>query len=223
MVIAAFIMGIIYSVPLGPLGQIMLNRAVTRGFWHGFSMGIIGAIANFFYCQIFLIGTSDLILNPRLRMAIQLFGLLFLLYVGFKEILLPNIFTKKKNKKSKNKDTPLLQETTFDGKAFFKTFLLVITYFIANPTAIAFWINMSVLINHTFIHHQNLFNYFIFSLAFALGTLACQYFSILFFKRIRQFTKTKFIAKYVSSSLFLTAIIYFFYITIQNIHNIKVF
>lgn len=53
MVIAAFGFGLLYSVPLGSLGQIMLNRAVDKGFWHGFSIAIIGAMADFFLCETF--------------------------------------------------------------------------------------------------------------------------------------------------------------------------
>jgi len=67
----------------------MLNKAINKGFWHGFSMAIIGAGANFVYAFAFLMGTGSLIFNSKLRITIQIIGLLFLLYVGAKEILIP--------------------------------------------------------------------------------------------------------------------------------------
>jgi threonine/homoserine/homoserine lactone efflux protein len=219
MVIAAFLIGIVYSVPLGLLGQIMLNRSINRGFWHGFSIGIAGAFFNFIYCQIFLIGMGSLVIDPRIKVAIQIFGLLFLLYVGIKEILLPNVF-RQSNRNNKELHTTPVEDTRFNVKTLIKTFLLVFTFFISSPTIIAFWINMSRVINNTFIHHKNLMNYTLFSLAFALGILTCQYLSISAFKKVRQILKIKTIAKYASVFVFMATISYFAYVTARDIHSL---
>jgi threonine/homoserine/homoserine lactone efflux protein len=217
MVIAAFFLGMIYSVPLGPLGQIMLNRSIDRGFWHGFSIAIIGVLADFFLCETFLIGTGNIVLSSELRIALQGIGLVFLFYIGIKELILPAIYRGHIDKTNASYDNGTIQKIKFDGKSLLKNLFLVMVYYISNPAILVFWISFSALINQTFIHQQNLFNYTLFSLTFASGTLTCQYLSILFVNKIEKFSKIKGVLKYISSTLYIITISYFFYLTVQNI------
>ena len=214
MIFIAFFIGIAYSVPLGPLGQIMLNRAVDRGFWHGFSMGIIGSFANFAYSFIFLIGTGILITDGRTKTIIQAVGLVFLIYIGFKELLRSSGKTTKYysivTEKPGNTFSP------FGWKNFLEGLVIVITYFISNPTIVAFWINMSAYFNQKLIHHPNVWNYAVFSLSFALGTLTCQFLAIELYKRMRELPRFSTTVRFISSGLFAVTIAYFFYLTIQN-------
>jgi len=217
MFIAAFSLGMIYSVPLGPLGQIMLNRSINKGFWHGFSLAFIGALADFFICETFLSGIGSIVLSSELRIALQGIGLVFLFYVGIKELILPAIYRGHIDKTNAPYDNGTIQKINFDEKSLLKNLLLVMVYYISNPTILAFWISFSALINQTFIHQHNLFNYTLFSLTFASGTLTCQYLSILFVNKIENFSKIKVALKYISSILYLTTISYFFYLMVQNI------
>ena len=219
MLVIAFLMGIVYSVPLGPLGQIMLNKAINKGFWHGFSMAIIGAGANFVYAFAFLMGTGSLIFNSKLRITIQIIGLLFLLYVGAKEILIPLIFNYKK-KKSRELEKSGEPEIQFNGKVFLTNFFTVMSYFISNPTIVAFWINMSALINLKLIHQYSLWNYALFSSIFSFGTLTCQYLAILIVKRAQRNYKLNGMARHVSLSLFVITVTYFIYLTIHNLQSL---
>jgi threonine/homoserine/homoserine lactone efflux protein len=217
MVIAAFFLGMIHSVPLGPLGQIMLNRSIDKGSWHGFSIAIIGALADFFLCETFLIGTGNIVLSLELRIALQGIGLIFLFYIGIKELILPVIYKGHIDKTNAHHGNGTIQKINFDGKSLLKNLLLVMVYYISNPAILVFWISFSALINQTFIHQQNLFNYTFFSLTFASGTLTCQYLSILFVNKIENFSKIKGVLKYISSTLYLITISYFFYLTMHNI------
>jgi len=219
MLVIAFLMGVVYSVPLGPLGQIMLNKAINKGFWHGFSMAIIGAGANFVYAFAFLMGTGSLIFSPKLKITIQLIGFIFLLYVGAKEILLP-LISRPEKKKNRELEKSCEPEIQFNGKVFLTNFFTVMSYFISNPTIVAFWINMSALINLKLIHQYSLWNYALFSSIFSFGTLTCQYLAILIVKRAQRNYKLNGMARHVSLSLFVITVTYFIYLTIRNLQSL---
>jgi len=217
MVIAAFGFGLLYSVPLGSLGQIMLNRAVDKGFWHGFSIAIIGAMADFFLCETFLIGTVSIgALNPWLKIILQLTGLIFLFYIGIKELILP-LFIDRKGKTTTSHKDRLTRKLKLNGKTMLENLFLVGIYYLSNPTYIAFWITFSALINQKFISHHNLFNYTLFSVIFSLGSLMCQYISILFVRKIGKSGVKRGVLKYISIPLYSVTIIYFFYLVAHNI------
>ena len=195
----------------------MLNRAVDKGFWHGFSIAIIGAIADFFLCETFLIGTVSIgVLNPWLKIILQLTGLIFLLYIGIKELILP-FFIDRKDKTSTSHKDRLTGKLKLNGKTMLKNLFLVGIYYLSNPTYIAFWITFSALINQKFISHHNLFNYTLFSIIFSLGSLMCQYISILFVRKIGKSGVKKGVLKYISIPLYSVTIIYFFYLVAHNI------
>ena len=205
MIIAAFFLGLLFSIPIGPLGQIMLKRAAERGSWHGFSIAIPDAAINFIYSAVFLIGMGQLDLNPIVKLTAPVAGVLFLLFMGIREIF----FSPKK--KSVKKELSLSNGIVI-GNLF-----LVLGYYVSNPTIWAFWINFSAFINETIIVQQNLFNYILFSALFALGVLSCQYLAILLFKNIGRFEKAKTAIKFTSSGAIIITISYFFYLTIQDL------
>lgn len=203
MIIIAFFIGLIFSVPIGPLGMIILKRSVEKGFWEGFTIAIIDAIAGFVFSLSFLIGIGQLELDPTIKLIAQLLGLVFLFWIGIKEVFF------KKNKYEKN--------ITLNKGSLLGNLILVIGYYIANPSLWAFWINVSVYANSNLLNERNLFNSILFSLFYALGVLTTQYLAIQLMKKIEQFEKVKIPIKYSSSFLFIVTFIYFFYSSIQSI------
>ncbi len=203
MIIIAFFIGLIFSVPIGPLGMIILTRSVEKGFWEGFTIAIIDAIAGFVFSLSFLIGIGQLELDPTIKLIAQLLGLVFLFWIGIKEVFF------KKNKYEKN--------ITLNKSSILGNLILVIGYYIANPSLWAFWINVSVYANSNLLNERNLFNSILFSLFYALGVLTTQYLAIQLMKNIEQFEKVKIPIKYFSSFLFIVTFIYFFYSSIQSI------
>lgn len=202
MIITAFFIGLLFSVPVGSLGMIMLKRSVDKGFWEGFSIAIIDSIAGFIFSLLFLMGIGQVDFDPAIKLVAQIFGLLFLLIIGLKEIFFKN---KEKNKLNLNKGSNL-------GNLF-----LVFGYYVSNPTIWAFWLNVSVFINSNFIHQNTLANYALFSLFYASGALICQYLSIQLIKNLDQFEKVKSLIQPASSALFVITLSYFFFTTIQSI------
>jgi len=205
MIIIAFFIGLFFSVPIGPLGMIMLKRSVEKGFWSGFSIAIIDSIAGFIFSLAFLIGFSQVEIDPTYKLFAQVVGLLFLLFIGIKEIF----FNVKKQNSKKN--------IILNNGSLLGNLLLVIGYYISNPTLWAFWINISVYANSNLITQNSLLNYILFSFLYALGVLSTQYVAIKMMKNLDQFEKTKHTLKYLSSGLFIATFSYFFYTSIKSI------
>jgi len=205
MIMIAFLIGLVFSVPIGPLGMIMLKRSKEKGFWAGFSIVIIDSVAGFIFSLSFLIGIGQIEFEPNLKLAVQIIGLLFLLYIGIKEIFL------------KDSKSVVKNDISLNGKSVFSNILLVIGYYISNPTIWAFWINISVYANSNIFYDKNLLDYFLFSFLYALGSMTTQYASIKLMKKIVLHNKAAQVLKYVSLGLFVTTFGYFSYKVLENI------
>ena len=205
MIFLAFFIGLLFSIPLGPLGQIMLKRSMEQGFWQGFSIAIMDAAAGFTISLIFLFGAGQLNLDPALRLIAQIAGLLFLLFICIKEIFYP----------AKNKNTEM--KVPVSGGRLIENVLMVIGYYISNPTIWVFWINLAGFIYQFRIIEKNSEEYFIFSILYALGVLACQYLAIMLVRNMKKIDKAKVALKYLSSGAFVITFSYFFYITIIDL------
>lgn len=221
MIIIAFGLGLIISVPLGPLGQMMLNRVIYRGFWHGFSIAILSAIADFIVCEFFLVGTVSVgSLNPWIKIGLQIAGLLFLAYIGVKEIILPLVGAQKYKATESTKKAA--EKLRFDEKMMLKNIATVISYYVSNPTYLAFWLSFSVLINQKFIVIHDLLHFTLFSFFFAAGTLTCQYVAISLVKKAAKTSVKREILKYISIPLYSATIVYFFYLITRNLLHVLV-
>ncbi|MCD4771836.1 MAG: LysE family transporter [Bacteroidales bacterium] len=217
MIIIAFVLGLIIAIPLGPLGQMMLNRAINKSFWHGFSIAILASIADFIFCEFFLIGTVSIgAISPWIKIIFQAVGLIFISYIGVKEFIMP-LIKSKLDKTHSTKTIVTKEKFKFGKKLLFQNIVMVGSYNISNPMVFAFWLSFSVLINQKFIFHHDLLHYTLFSLFFAFGTLTCQYISILFVKKIGV---KKDMLKYMTIPLYSIALIYFAFHVTQNILQI---
>ncbi len=211
MIILAFFIGLISSVPIGPLGMFMLKRTATDGFWDGFSIALLDAIAGFFFSLLFLIGIGQIEFDPMFKLIAQLLGLIILVFIFIKEIF----FKKSKYQKVKT--------ISLSSKSFLGNLLLVIGYYISNPTLWGFWINISVIAKSTILKENNIFNSIIFSLLYALGTLTTQYLAIqLIMKNMERFEKAKHTLKYVSTGIFIITFGYFFYYSLQELFKTSI-
>ncbi|MDL2256771.1 LysE family translocator [Bacteroidales bacterium OttesenSCG-928-I14] len=78
-----FIIGVIVSAPMGPIGIMIVQRSLNKGRWHGFFSGIGAAISDLTYAIIVCLGmgivTSFVETNHDL---LQIGGSLLLLFFG---------------------------------------------------------------------------------------------------------------------------------------------
>ena len=200
MIVLAFFIGLLFSIPLGPLGQIILKRSMDQGFWQGFSIAIMDAAAGFTICMIFLFSAGQLNFDPTLRLIAQIAGLLFLLLIGIREIFYP----------AKNK-------MPVSSSRLIENILVVFGYYISNPTIWVFWIYLTGLIFRFQIIEKTSEQYFVFSVLYALGVLACLYLSIMIIRKMKEFENARAVLKYFSTGAFVITFSYFFYITLIDL------
>ena len=78
-----FIIGVIVSAPLGPVGVLCIQRTLNKGRWYGFVTGIGAALSDIFYALLTGYGMSFVFdyVNKNI-FYLQLFGSLLLLVFG---------------------------------------------------------------------------------------------------------------------------------------------
>ena len=60
-IIKGFIIGVLVSAPMGPVGLLCVQRTLKRGQWHGFFSGIGAAFSDVFYAGIISLGMGFII------------------------------------------------------------------------------------------------------------------------------------------------------------------
>lgn len=83
-----FIMGLMVSVPLGPVGIILINRTLKRGMWSGFFSGLGLGTADLVQAVIALLGLTIIISFIREeRFVLSLVGGIVIILAGIKIFL----------------------------------------------------------------------------------------------------------------------------------------
>ncbi|MEG1685878.1 MAG: LysE family transporter, partial [Bacteroides sp.] len=83
-VIKGFIIGVVVSAPLGPVGVLCIQRTLNKGRWYGFVTGLGAALSDIAYALLTGYGMSyifDWISNNQFYL--QLLGSIMLLGFGF--------------------------------------------------------------------------------------------------------------------------------------------
>ena len=84
-IIKGFIIGVLASAPMGPVGILIIQRTLNKGRWEGFATGIGASISDILYAVItgyFMYLVVDIIENPIIALWIKLIGSLLLLIFG---------------------------------------------------------------------------------------------------------------------------------------------
>ena len=78
-----FIIGILVSAPMGPIGLLCVQRTLNKGRWHGFFSGIGAAFSDFLYALITCLGIGMMIdFFENNQLILQLAGSLLLIFFG---------------------------------------------------------------------------------------------------------------------------------------------
>lgn len=83
--IKGFIVGVVVSAPLGPVGVLCIQRTLNKGRWYGFVTGLGAALSDIIYALITGYGmnfVADFIENPRTMYWFQLVGSVMLFAFG---------------------------------------------------------------------------------------------------------------------------------------------
>ncbi|MBW8299386.1 MAG: LysE family translocator [Hydrogenophaga sp.] len=79
------LLGLAIAAPLGPIGALCISRTLERGFWAGVAGGLGTALADGAYALMAAAGFAAFaILLDTISIPLQIFGGLFLLWLGWK-------------------------------------------------------------------------------------------------------------------------------------------
>ncbi len=113
-----FIIGILVSAPMGPIGLLCIQRTLNKGRWHGFASGIGATCSDLFYALLTCLGMGiviDFIQNNQ--EILQIIGGLLLMIFG--------IYTYRSNP-TKNLIKPKVAPVTYHQDTF-TAFLLTLS------------------------------------------------------------------------------------------------
>ena len=85
LLLKGFLIGIVVSAPLGPVGVMCIRRTLNKGRWHGFITGMGASISDLVYAVITAFGMSfvfEFINNAHNMFVLQLVGSLLLFGFG---------------------------------------------------------------------------------------------------------------------------------------------
>ena len=85
LILKGFLIGVIVSAPLGPVGVMCIRRTLNKGRWHGFMTGMGASVSDLLYAGITAFGMSfvyDFINNANNMFVLQLVGSLLLFVFG---------------------------------------------------------------------------------------------------------------------------------------------
>ena len=160
-IIKGFLIGILASAPMGPVGILTVQRTLNKGRWEGFATGIGASISDIIYAVItgyFMYLVVDIIEDPIIALWIKLIGSALLLAFG--------IYTFRSIPKSKVVD----EETPVETKHELTGFIIsgfVIT--VSNPLIILLFV--ALFGQFTFILAGNWFTQILGYISIVIGAL----------------------------------------------------
>lgn len=90
MIAAAFMIGIVVSIPPGPVVIATGQRAISRGFWHAITFNMGSILADAFYVLLVYFGVSALLAeNNTYRFVLWVLGGAWLCWMGIDAIRTP--------------------------------------------------------------------------------------------------------------------------------------
>jgi threonine/homoserine/homoserine lactone efflux protein len=208
-IIVAFALGVVTSLPVGAVGQLMFNRLMKEGLRASFAVGLFSALLDAIYCEIGLVGISLVFDSIVMRSLVQGLSLLILLHYGYKHLL-----PMRPTQNSDNQSTvQVSHDSNKKNSSHLKHFFIVLTATIGNPTMFAFWVNMAHVLRSSVLIDMGIREYTLFSTTVGLGSAFCQYVVLRIVRDVRLFhspTK-KMVAHWLSASIFMLTISYFIY------------
>lgn len=84
-IVKGFIIGVLASAPMGPVGILTIQRTLNKGRWEGFATGIGASVSDIIYAVItgyFMYLVVDIIEDPIIALWIKVIGSLLLFVFG---------------------------------------------------------------------------------------------------------------------------------------------
>ncbi len=150
-IIKGFIIGILVSAPMGPIGILCVQRTLNRGRWHGFFTGLGAMMSDMIYALIMLAGISIIEdFFTQNEVILQIIGSIVLIFFGYR-VFISNPL-KGWTPNFQNGDTRYIKDFissfffTLSNVAILIVFITLFARFHYNPIELGFtgiWISMS--------------------------------------------------------------------------------
>lgn len=125
--VKGIVVGFIASIPLGPVGVLVIQRTINKGKWHGFISGMGAATVDCMYALIAVLGLSYIInFIAEQHNYFQFVGGAILVFLGIRIFFTNPVKQLRRQMKRKNR--------------MFEDFLSVIILTLSNPLAIFLFI-----------------------------------------------------------------------------------
>src|ERR1017187_1863759 len=83
--------GLLLSIPIGPINLTILNEGAQRGFKWAALIGLGATVMEVIYCFIAFTSFASFFTRGYVKPAMQLFGFVFMSYIGIKFLLAKSV------------------------------------------------------------------------------------------------------------------------------------
>lgn len=188
---AGIVIGLLISIPIGPINLTILAKGMRDGFKPAFWTGVGSATMEFFYCLFAMFGMGALVEHSLGNIIVQIFAFLVLFIIGFRNLFVhpKRIYNGENSNENGNGKINFIKKHHIHN-----TFLIGALLYALNPTFIIFWVTVAGFIQSTnLIGHP--FDNFFFAFGVGLGVVIWFYLLLRFVRNFVEF-KTKLIVQF---------------------------
>ncbi|MCL5033491.1 MAG: LysE family translocator [Bacteroidetes bacterium] len=127
------IVGMIISIPLGPINVAVISKGFKQGFKSAFAVGLGASAMDFLYCGATMLGLSAIVHRIEVNAIFQIIGFLLLAYLGIRDV-------------TTKVESFRYESIVPRAGRFHSAFLVGVFMYVSNPTLVAFWIMLSGII-----------------------------------------------------------------------------
>jgi threonine/homoserine/homoserine lactone efflux protein len=127
--LTGIISGMLLSIPVGPVNLTVMNEAARRGFPRAALIGLGASSMETCYCAMAFTGIAEFFNRPRVKVGVEIFTFLFLMYLGIK-------FLRSKTVHASDAAGERLRGMVHPRSGFMTGMVLVL----GNPGVLLFWI-----------------------------------------------------------------------------------
>lgn len=151
------IVGLVISVPFGPINVTVISRGFKQGFKGAYGVGLGASAMDFIYCGATMLGLSAIVHSIEVNVFFQFIGFLLLAYLGVRDV---------------RTKVETFRYDGFDAKngKFHSAFLVGVFMYVSNPTLVAFWLMLSGVIQSSGIIGDSIVAVALFALGVGAGT-----------------------------------------------------
>jgi threonine/homoserine/homoserine lactone efflux protein len=91
--LTGFISGLLLSIPVGPINLTIMNEGARRGFFWAMMIGLGATTMEVIYCFIAFTGFASFFKQGYVKIAMELFSFVFLLFLGIKFLFAKSVTT----------------------------------------------------------------------------------------------------------------------------------